>query len=173
VSKKKFSTGLDVLFEQSEESKPLDTRNEMGSKGSSAFTESGVSSAAMAVRKNASKNFTSDLDSLFNEAFTEAVEQKLEKMQRDSGISPNFEQKRGNLTQSLNGLDALIRSTIDTSLVGFEHAPMKRLSIMFENQKMEKLKSIARTERSFIKDLVSSVLSEFIQDYETKQKGLA
>jgi hypothetical protein len=42
------------------------------------------------------------------------------------------------------------------------------LTIMFENQKIEKLKSIAKNERSFVKDLVSGVLSEFIENYEKK-----
>ena len=37
---------------------------------------------------------------------------------------------------------------------------------MFENKKIEKLKSIAKQERAFVKDLVGDVLTEFIANYE-------
>lgn len=120
------------------------------------------------LRRASVKNFTNDLDSLFQDAFTEAVEEKLEKMKRDSGLSNPFDDTERTYKKPLTGLDALIRQTVDTSLAALDHAAVKRLTIMFENQKIERLKSIAKQERSFVKDLVSGILSEFIENYEKK-----
>jgi hypothetical protein len=41
---------------------------------------------------------------------------------------------------------------------------------LFESAKIDKLKNIAKLERAFMKDLVQSVITEFIVDYE-KRKG--
>jgi hypothetical protein len=123
---------------------------------------------AAGVPRRASKNFTSDLDSLFQEAFTEAVEEKLDKLKRDSGIQDPFANDDRTYKKPLSGLDALIRQTVDASLASLDHAAVKRLTIMFESQKIEQLKTIAKQERSFVKDLVSGVLSEFIENYEKK-----
>ena len=120
------------------------------------------------IRRASNKNFTSDLDSLFQDAFTDSVEEKAEKLRRLANNDDPFESNRRQYKQPLSGLDALIRSTMDTSLAEFDHAPVKRLTIMFENLKIEKLKSIAKMERSFVKDLVGGVLTEFINDYEKR-----
>ncbi|MDZ7879457.1 MAG: hypothetical protein U5L45_17395 [Saprospiraceae bacterium] len=130
--------------------------------------ETDMVSASGVVLRRTSKNFTSDLDSLFQEAFTEAVEEKLDKMKRDSGLQDPFANEERTPKKPLSGLDALIRQTVDASLASLDHAAVKRLTIMFENQKIEKLKTIAKQERAFVKDLVSGVLSDFIENYDKK-----
>jgi 16S rRNA G966 N2-methylase RsmD len=167
VSKKKFSSGLDSLFDNSEEQNEL-VQTSARDSSATVFEESNTKPAQAINRRITSKNFTSDLDSLFQDAFTEAVEEKVEKMRRTVGIDDPFENNRRQYKQPLSGLDALIRSTVDTSLAGLDHAAIKRLTIMFETQKIEKLKSIAKMERAFVKDIVSGILSEFIEDYEKK-----
>jgi hypothetical protein len=167
VGKKKFSSGLDSLFDSQE-----DIQEAVAETTPSVFEEQNANvrfgSSSGVTRKASSKNFTSDLDSLFSEAFTDAVEEKVEKLRRASGIEDPFEDNRRSYKQPLSGLDALIRSTIDTSLAGFEHAAVKRLTIFFENYKIDKLKSIAKSERSFVKDLVNGVLTEYINEYEKR-----
>ncbi len=167
MSKKKFSSGLDSLFENNEEQKEMVQPHPSVREALKPDT-SVVAFPAATNRRVNSKNFTSDLDSLFQEAFTEAVEEKVEKMRKTVGLDDPFENNRRQYKQPLSGLDALIRSTIDTSLAGLDHAAIKRLTIMFETQKIEKLKSIAKMERAFVKDIVSGILSEFIEDYEKK-----
>ena len=81
---------------------------------------------------------------------------------------PSDDLYRYTLAQRVDDLDALIRSTIDTSLAGLDHAAIKRLTIMVESQKIDKLKSIAKLERSFVKDIVNGMLTEFINDYEKR-----
>ena len=167
MSKKKFSSGLDSLFDNNEELQKESVQNTP-----SVLEDTNTTTVASVVqpRRLTSKNFTSDLDSLFNEAFTEAVEEKVGKLRRTAGLEDPFENTRRQTKQPLSGLDALIRSTIDTSLAGLDHAAIKRLTIMFETQKIEKLKSIAKMERAFVKDIVSGILTEFIEDYEKKNR---
>jgi hypothetical protein len=167
VSKKKFSSGLDSLFENNEEQQEM-VQSSPSVRDVLKPDTGAVASIAATSRRVNSKNFTSDLDSLFQEAFTEAVEEKVEKMRKTVGLDDPFENTRRQYKQPLSGLDALIRSTIDTSLAGLDHAAIKRLTIMFETQKIDKLKSIAKMERAFVKDIVSGILSEFIEDYEKK-----
>jgi hypothetical protein len=170
VSKKKFSSGLDSIFEVKEE-----VHQAVATTATPVFAptfDSPSTAQPMVVRRAASKNFTSDLDSLFQDAFTEAVEEKLDKLKKHSGLNDPFESNKRETRHALSGLDALIRSTVDSSLAALEHAAVKRLTIIFENKKIEKLKSIAKMEKAFVKDIVSEVLTEFINDYE-KRTGKA
>lgn len=166
MSKKKFSSGFDSLFDNREDVQTASVTTTEAKHSANAPTQTQV--ATNVVKRTTSKNFTSDLDSLFQEAFTEAVEEKLGKLKKDSGLSDPFDSLQRDNRKPLSGLDALIRSTVDASLASIEHAAVKRLTIIFENKKIEKLKSIAKMEKAFVKDIVSEVLTEFINDYEKK-----
>ena len=85
MSKKRFTNGLDTLFEVKQE-----TINRSPSISSATAPES-LTAQPVVARRLTSKNFTSDLDTLFQDAFTEAVEEKLEKMRRTTGIQDPFD----------------------------------------------------------------------------------
>ena len=169
MSKKRFSSGLDSLFDSPRDEQIVQSATATQAPPPSA-SELEAEVKAVVMKRTTTKNFTSDLDSLFQDAFTEALEEKADKLRRSSGLDDPFESKRNTYKKPLAGLDALIRETIDTSLMGLEHAPIKRFTIMFENKKIEKLKNIAKQERAFVKDLVGDVLSEFIENYERQHK---
>ena len=169
MSKKRFSSGLDSLFDNPRDEQEFEDVK-AGKAPPPSVSELEAEVKAVVMKRTTTKNFTSDLDSLFNYAFTEALEEKVDQLRRDSGIDDPFESKRDNYKRPLSGLDALIRSTVDTSLMGLEHAPIKRFTIMFENKKIEQLKNIAKQERAFVKDLVGDVLTEFIKNYEQQHK---
>ena len=161
------------MFDTKDEEREMLDNNPLSSSLAGSISEEKkgdlASVSSVVTRKTTSKNFTSDLDSLFNDAFSEAVEERVEKMRRSAGIDDPFDEPKMRLhKQPLSGLDALIRSTIDTSLAGLDHAAIKRLTIMVESQKIDKLKSIAKLERSFVKDIVNGMLTEFINDYEKR-----
>ena len=166
MSKKRFSSGLDSLFDSPRDEQPFADSVTAGQAPPPSVSELEAEVKAVVMKRTTTKNFTSDLDSLFQYAFTEAIEEKAEKLRRESGVDDPFESKRNTYKKPLAGLDALIRETVDTSLMGLEHAPIKRFTIMFENKKIEKLKSIAKQERAFVKDLVGDVLTVFIANYE-------
>ncbi len=169
MSKKKFSGGFDTIFNPEAETGTGD----VGTKDLLNMTTLSASNAGpdmpitKALKRPGVKNFTNDLDSLFKDAFTEAVEEKIDKIRKQSGIG-NQDDSMNISRKPLFGLDALIRSTVDASLAELQQATIKRLTIIVENQKVEKLKSIARMERSFMKDIISGVLNEFIDSYEKR-----
>jgi hypothetical protein len=169
MGKKKFTSGFDSIFveDKHKDDQHLDS-SASNSKGNTAVMESG---SPTIIKRAGSKNFTSDLDSLFQEAFTEAVEERFGSTKKNTGMEEDpFESSRTQYKKPLSGLDALIRQTVDSSLASIEHASIKRITFVFENQKIEKLKSIAKMERAFLKDIVNGVITEFIENYE-KRKG--
>jgi hypothetical protein len=166
VAKKKFSSGLDSIFEETVVNNAQVENSQMLESTAAIATDEPV----LVPRRAKNKTFTSDLDSLFQEAMTESLEQKIGKKQRgiDASLS---ESGLRNYKKPLSGLDALIRQTSDKSLLDLEQAPVKRITFTFENAKIEKLKIIARREQSYVRDLVQEVIAGFIEDYE-KQKGI-
>jgi hypothetical protein len=166
VAKKKFTSDFDSIFDSSHAEPVKITNEDIAADLPPAPAESPVSN-----KKATMKSFTSDLDALFRDAMAEAVEERVTKIKRSVGIEDDpFEESARQFKKPLSGLDALIRQTMDTSLAGMEHAAVKRITLLFESAKIDKLKNIAKLERAFMKDLVQSVISEFIVDYE-KRKG--
>ena len=75
-------------------------------------------------------------------------------------------------TESHSGLDALIRQTIDIqALEKEEQSGIKRLTVAVDRSKLEKLKTIARMENAYLKDLLVGLIDEYIEEYK-QQKGL-
>ncbi|MFK7810030.1 MAG: hypothetical protein AB8F74_19650 [Saprospiraceae bacterium] len=133
-----------------------------------------------------SKNFTSDLESLFRDALTETFEETLlqeesntieetpspqpEKIIRNERkASPEDKPKRPRRrisTPGGSGLDLLIRQTSDETILEYE-SPTKRVSFVFDKEKLKKLKRIAKHRRVFLKDVVGEVVAKFINEYES------
>ncbi len=155
MSKKTFSEGLDDLF-------------------SDAHDEQAAVAVRPAERRSGHKNFMSDLDSLLQEALEESLE-RFEANQPDT-TTPSGKTKASGANISyrapVSGLDALIRQTIDVQEIATDEASgKKRLTVTVDRTKLEKLKAIARLENSYMKDLLVSLIDEYIEEY-TQQKGL-
>lgn len=165
MSKKRFSEGLDDLFSNSHASH--------GELFGNALVM--TSPSATADRKpSAHKSFVTDLDSLLQEALDESLE-RYESNQPDS-VSASAKTKASNpnalRAPARSGLDLLIRQTIDVQEIATdENSGKKRLTVAVDRPKLEKLKAIARLENAFLKDLLVSVLDEYIEEY-TQQKGV-
>jgi hypothetical protein len=48
----------------------------------------------------------------------------------------------------------------------------RRLTLVFDENKLNKLKSIARMERSYLKDIIDEIVESFIHEYEVKKGHL-
>jgi hypothetical protein len=159
MGKKRFSEGLDDLFNNSQ-----------------AEEQSGHAAVVPETpheRKHAHKNFASGLDSLLQEALEESLE-KFEANQPDS-VTQSGKSKAGKSdvfrSPLRSGLDALIRQTIDVQeIVSDEQSGKKRLTVAVDRSKLEKLKVIARLENSYLKDLLVSLIDGYIEEY-SQQKG--
>jgi hypothetical protein len=45
----------------------------------------------------------------------------------------------------------------------------RRLTLVFDESKLNKLKSIARMERSYLKDIIDEIVESFIKEYEVSK----
>jgi hypothetical protein len=145
-NKKTFSEGLDTMFEQVMEEKQL-TKN-LAQSVSDKTERKGV----------AVKSFSSSLEELFNETIEETVREKATAIAQ--GKTPELKERR---TKPVFGLDALIRSTVEESVV---QSDKKRISFAFDVEKIEKLKSIARIEKARLSDIVDELISTYINKHE-------
>ncbi len=138
---KTFSSGFDDLFNDAveQQTKPI----------------TGASS-----KSSSKKNFSDSLESIFQDAITEAVEAKAEKVAEGKSIK-----KEKRRTKPMFGLDSLIRQTIEQSEI---KPNKKRISFTFETEKIEKLRGIAKTEKARIRDIVNELITDYIQQHETK-----
>lgn len=68
------------------------------------------------------------------------------------------------------GLDLLIRSTVEPVAVTDADTHTRRVTLLFDPKKLEKLKTIAKLERTYLKNIMDELVQDFIQHYE-KQKG--
>ncbi len=165
MRKKRFSEGLDHLFSNSHANHGEVFGNAMVLTARSATGER---------KPSAHKSFITDLDSLLQEALDESLE-RYEANQPDS-VSASSKTKASNpnalRAPERSGLDALIRQTIDVQdLVTDENTGKKRLTVAVDRPKLEKLKAIARLENAFLKDLLVSVIDEYIEEY-VQAKGV-
>lgn len=167
MAKKNFIDGLDSIFGDGNDSEELNIVTK----------ESKASSKTpRRKRKASSKDFTADLDSLLQEALQESVAQHAKKKKKNLPVAKsNRKTQRGRIKRTLSGLDALIRQTVTSSEMEIEQSgsslpKKKRVTFSFDREKVDKLKSIARLEKSYIKDIVNEIVSEYIEEYE-KEKG--
>jgi hypothetical protein len=150
MAKKRFKAGMESLFEESPEEQ-LKNEATMSSKKT-------VEDAQK--RKPSGKGFRADLKSFLQEAFEESLEQQLE--QKDKKREP----ARKKTAKPKAGLDALLRSTIEPSKMRLENKSVRRLTISFDEEKLAKLKKIARKERTFLKDIIDEIVGEFLEAYD-------
>ncbi|MCE2822127.1 MAG: hypothetical protein ACK5FV_05175 [Bacteroidota bacterium] len=157
MAKKKFSEGLDDLLSDSKE-------------GGIEFADSATAAARPKERRQGHKSFMSGLDSLLQEALDESLSHQ-DNMQAASASSQARSASKRSASDSVpHGLDALIRQTIDIQDIMTDEATGKRrLTVAVDKTKLEKLKTIARLENSYLKDLLVELIDAYIHDYPVKK----
>lgn len=124
------------------------------------------------TRSSTSKSFTDDLSSLFNDSIMESVQERVKqiKEQPKSTKKAKSTRKQKAKIDKPSGLDVLIRRTVESSKVDISHEPKRRITFLFEEEKIARLKSIAKARQAYIKDIIGDIVSEFIDDYEKKEQ---
>jgi len=166
VSKKKFKDGLGSIFSGFKEDELL----------ASTYTETETLEAPKAQKKKdkkraSTKSFSADLEALFKSSLTDTIVEQVEQATKDvKADQMQVVNKIGNKKKPI-GLDALIRQTVETSKVEVA-APktQKRVTFVFDKSKLLKLKSIAKLEKAYLKDIIGGLVSEYIDEYE-EDKG--
>ncbi len=172
MSKKKFTDGLESLFS-------YDNNKESGQ--GTTFLEGakpeemrpGVGKPA-ATKSSSRKNFTTDLDSLLQEAMQESFQEQIQEREAAAAASANKSQpfhQQAHRRKPLGGLDMLIRRTVERGTVEDDQLTgTRRLTVTFDREKLSKLKTIARMEKAYLKDILGDIVEEYIKRYEN-QKG--
>ncbi|TNE49787.1 MAG: hypothetical protein EP344_17900 [Bacteroidetes bacterium] len=155
MSKKKFSEGLDDLF------KDLPAEDDAWGH---------ASDTPVRERKASSKNFMHDLDELFHQALDEP---EMPEQAPPAAATPSTKSKASpSYRAPMSGLDSLIRQTIDVREIQSDEAGgKKRLTVAINREKLQQLKTIARIEHAYLKDIVLQVIDEYIEKY-TQEKGI-
>ena len=214
VSKKRFIYGFESLFGGPEEGIPQEETPVIALERSSeeeakpkprrttrrlrSVAANAVADTARQAKRSSSKDFTSDLESLFmdamKDAFEEDVIQNENQEQPTTGAAepivenatpakaemegmpeeaPAPKRKRRVISSPRTrggGLDLLIRQTSDEAYIEYQ-SENKRVTFVFDKKKLEKLKKIAKSQKAFLKDIIGEVVSKYIEEYEDS-KGL-
>ena len=160
MSKKKFKAGLESLFgdtgidDQLPGIRPLLVEE-------AAAKESLDRPRNRRSKKRSSKNFTSDLEGLFHSALDKEYKETVQKSPMASGRDTKVKKRR---QRPVIGIDALIRKTSMDNREDFESStPLKkRVTFTLEKKKVEQLKSIARSKKAYLKDIVDDIISDYL-----------
>lgn len=162
MSKKKFKDGLESLFggpaiaEPSlPENSPLLERTE--NRNNKPKKELKVRSK----RSKSGKNFTSDLDTLF--------ETVVEDNMRESKSTTTGNRAAAAKKPPVVGLDALIQRTTDHD---YDYTTTKkRVTFIFDKKKLDKLKRIAKYENAYLKDIIGQIISTHLDKYDEEGRA--
>jgi hypothetical protein len=161
MSKKKFTSGIDDIFSNAN----------TGEQGVSIVEESTNAGPNQHVRRQGGhKTFVTNLDSLLAEITDDSY---FSEPQADSMNRPGKSKggSQGGYRAPVTGLDALIRQT----LVGIEgedeETTKRRISVIVDKIKLDRLKTIARMEGAFMKDIIAELIESYVQKY-AKEKGV-
>ena len=118
-----------------------------------------VVEASTPPKSSSKKNFSSSLESLFQEAIEDVVQEKAAQVAEGEAVK-----KEKRRTKPVFGLDSLIRQTVEESHI---KSDKKRISFTFETEKIDKLRDIAKVEKARIRDIVNELITDYIQQHET------
>lgn len=163
MGKKKFKDGLESLF--------LEAREENLSQKSPLLLETEQQAAPKKTgRASSGKHFSDDLELFFQESLRESIEEELS----SSHSGQSMKAARGSRSsRPKDGLDALIRRTIESSEIDLRYdGAKKRIAFSFEQEKLAKLKQIAKLEKTFLKDMIARIVADYIREYEQQKGGV-
>lgn len=106
-----------------------------------------------------------DLDAFLADVLNESLQEELaqaESVQKIREQNPNDEGPHG------EGVDALIRSTLETSTMEITPGKTRRVTFFFEPGKVELLKALAKEENIFMREKISQIVAEYLERYRSQ-----
>ena len=155
--RKKFKAGLESIFIEKEDEEVV---HYAADEPKSAVVTT-VKEAAKS--KKSGKDFSSDLGHAMQDAF---VKQEEDYMAQDDNLRISDLSRRA-IRKPLSGLEALLRKTIDSEEL--DNETKRRIVVIIDSGKVEKLKLIAKEESIFLKEIIERCVNLFLEDYERKK----
>lgn len=160
-NKKKFKAGLESLFGSEKDEETLAEESPLLVQTHALVKKK----KTKRIKKTSGKNFTSDLDSLFEDTVKETIKEQAQSLVEGSRAEKKQSKRRSK--KPLIGLDALIQRTYD----GVDDADFKkRVTVVLEKKKVERLKKIAKSEKKYLKDILGNLVTEFMKEYDKKER---
>lgn len=139
-------------------------------------TDSDVAvTATVAVPKKAGKKFFNDLDAFFESAIDDLWKDSVEENPQQKAVKEETtaEEKKSGRKSFFSGLDALFSNTGVSGASAQEdedsqlaEETLKRVTFLFKKDKLESLKSMAKKEKLYLRDIISRVLNQYIEEKE-------
>ena len=196
MSKKKFSNDLNSLFGFSTEVETFQDDNPLLNNEEDVATLVAPPKVAEKVaakaekkqvvikrkKKKATKNFHSDLEDLFQEAFQE----KMEEMRKEDAQPQQQTDQGGNSPEAAKkpkprrirkirprmGLDNLIRNTQNLSPEEIQvREDQKRVTFLYSKSQLEKLRNISRKDSRYMKDIIGEAVTQWLEEYKKSMES--
>jgi hypothetical protein len=168
-SKKTFSDNLSSIFEHTiYEDNVLDNPNHLNKNTRISVNELPVTEVAADEKVNERKklnrkSFSDGLESFFKETINEAIGNSGTVTEVKRGIKKNGPAK-------VTGIEILLQRTVSKDQIDDDrserNSKTKRITFVLDTEKVELLKSIARKEKKQIKQIISSLVEDFLQEDE-------
>lgn len=145
---KKFSDNFDSLFDN----------------------EKGHEAEKDAQQGDNADSFVSGLEALLEESLQESLEEEQAADDNGSGKKPKRKITRKISPKAYKGLDLLIRNTLKPNeekarkIANRQLEAKRRITVLLEEENIEQLREIAKMEKSYIKDLVSQIVKEYLEE---------
>jgi hypothetical protein len=167
MSKKRFTDGLESLLSMPAEDAALQRNALLSSESSSGQGSSPTVDIPPAESKKVQgKRFTDDLQAFLMEAFEESFDRQMQH-DRSQAAEPDIKKRS---SKPMDGLDALIRSTVEPKMQ-LDNQATRRLILQFDERKLEKLKDIARMEKTLLRDIIDNIVEDYISRWEKQKKS--
>lgn len=183
MSKKAFTSGLDSVFaveaqyEPNLDASPWLAKTEAVEPAPEAERPRRARPSGERPRsaRRSGKSFASDLESLFAAAVNERPREAPAPVET---FAQRERQRPRRQVSAFSGLDGLIRDTTGgTALAQRETelqeatSPRKRVTFTYDRDRFARLKSIAREEGHYLKDIISSLLNDYISAYDQDHRA--
>ncbi len=163
LNKKKFTAGLESVFMETTEAFEHETVG-LVDEPTKRKTKPQPQKVKRIKPRGNNKDFTSDLDTLLELALSESDNNYNEQQTEAKG---SFKRSNKGLP-AITGLDALIRQTVDVKTIDRTNSkkPTKRVTFTLDKEKLQRLKQIARIENAYLKDILSGLITDYIEQFE-------
>lgn len=158
MSKKKFSDGLDSIFSDIHE-EPMATTYVLKDS-----PKVDVEERNSRMERKGGKNFSSNMDDVIMKSFVTNGENKNKEEDDNSNIRYSHVKKQ---RTPLTGIDGLFSRSIEYG--DLDSDTKKRIVLILENKKVDRLKAIAKKEDLFLKDIITQSVSSFIENYDRRK----
>ena len=153
---------IDLATEKVQDDNPLLSRKAKRARQAKQEPEPERKSAGSAApAPEEEEGFSEALEAFFREELAEKVIERAEEDRKGK--------KRG-ISSPKRGVDSLIQGTLfeEDQLELGRTDKGERVTLVFDTRQVKKLQSIARMEKTYLRNIVSEVVGEFIRSYESE-----